>query len=364
MTARSGPDRNLARARPRLVDALPTAQATSKLEREYPVALVLGASRGLGLLIARELDREGFRVVIAARRGEELARAAELLRADGARVATEVCDVTDNAQVEALVDRTENEVGPIEVMVCVAGIIQVGPLESQLRENFVASIDTMLWGPVNAALAVVPRMRERGQGRIGVITSVGGRIAAPHLLPYTTAKFGAVGFSRGLRSELAGTGVSVTSVEPGLMRTGSHLRAEFIGNHGREFAWFATAASLPLLSIDAERAAARIVRGILAGRAVVTVTPLAVLAPRVDALFPGLTSALLSLTARMLPDAPGTPESTEAKEGWEAAERLPRRTRFLVDRLTRLGRAAAAQYNEQPAEEERAVSGRRRPRPR
>jgi short-subunit dehydrogenase len=211
----------------------------------------------------------------------------------------------------------------------------------------------MLWGPVNAALAVVPRMRKRGQGRIGVITSLGGRIAAPHLLPYTTAKFGAVGFSRGLRSELAGTGVSVTSVEPGLMRTGSHLRATFVGNQSREFAWFAAAASLPLLSMDAERAAARIVRGILAGRAVVAFTPLGLLAPRVDALFPGLTSALLSLTVRLLPDAPGTPESTEIVEGWEAAKRLPRRTRFVVNRLTGLGRTAAGRFNEQPAEEEK-----------
>jgi NAD(P)-dependent dehydrogenase (short-subunit alcohol dehydrogenase family) len=352
MTARSGPGRNLAQSQRRPVEVLPTARVTSKLHREYPVALVVGASRGLGLLIARELDREGFRVVIAARNPEGLARGAEQLRADGARVATDVCDVTDNDQVEALVARTETQVGPIEVMVCVAGIIQVGPLDAQRRENFVAAVDTMLWGPVNTALAVVPRMRERGHGRIGVITSMGGRIASPHLLPYTTAKFGAVGFSRGLRSELVGTGVSVTTVEPGLMRTGSHMRASFVGDHGREYAWFAAAASLPLLTMDAERAAGRIVRGILAGRAVVTVTPLGVLAPRVDALFPGLTSALLSLTVRLLPHAPGTPESTQTMEGWEAAERLPRRTRFVVNRLSALGRAAAPRFNEGPGDEE------------
>jgi NAD(P)-dependent dehydrogenase (short-subunit alcohol dehydrogenase family) len=323
----------------------------SKLDREYPVALVVGASRGLGLLIARELDREGFRVVIAARDPEGLALAAEQLRADGARVATDVCDVTDNGQVQALIDRTESDIGPIEAMVCVAGIIQVGPLDAQRRENFEAAVNTMLWGPVNTALAVAPRMRKRGRGRIGVITSVGGRIAAPHLLPYTTAKFGAVGFSRGLRSELAGTGVTVTSVEPGLMRTGSHLQASFVGNHGREYAWFAAAASMPLLSIDAERAAGRIVRGILAGRPVVTVTPLAMVAPRVDALFPGLTAALLGLTTRLLPDDPGTPDSTDAMRGWEAAERLPRRTRFLVNRLSGLGRSAAQRFNERPGEE-------------
>ncbi len=352
MAARSGPDRNLARPhrRPPVV-VLPTARVDSKLERDYPVAVVVGASRGLGLLIARELDRQGFRVVIVARDPEGLALAAEQLRADGARVATDVCDVTDNAQVEAMVARTESDIGPIEVMICVAGIIQVGPLDVQRRENFEAAVNTMLWGPVNTALAVVPRMRERGHGRIGVITSVGGRIAAPHLLPYTTAKFGAVGFTRGLRAELAGTGVSVTSVEPGLMRTGSHLQASFAGDHGREFAWFATAASLPLLSIDAERAAGRIVRGILAGRAVVTVTPLAMVAPRVDAMFPGLASAILGLTVRLLPDAPDTPESTEAMRGWQAAERLPRRTQFVVNRLSTLGRAAARRFNERPGQQ-------------
>lgn len=360
MTARTGQDRSSARARHRPVEVLPTARVGSKLERDYPVALVVGASRGLGLLIARELDREGFRVVIAARHAEGLARAAEQLRAEGARVATDVCDVTDNAQVEALVARTETEVGPIEVMVCVAGIIQVGPLAAQSRANFVAAVDTMLWGPVNTALAVAPRMRGRGHGRIGVINSVGGRIAGPHLLPYTTAKFGAVGFTRGLRAELAGTGVSVTSVEPGLMRTGSHVRAQFLGNHGREFAWFATAASAPLLAIDAERAAERFVRGILAGRAVVTVTPIGVLAPRVDALFPGLTSALLGLTVRLLPDAPDTPESSETKEGWQAAQDLPRRTRFILDRVTRLGRNAADRFNERPAEQLQAADRRRR----
>jgi NAD(P)-dependent dehydrogenase (short-subunit alcohol dehydrogenase family) len=358
MNARSASDRNRPRTRHRLVDALPTSQVDSKLGLEYPVALVVGASRGLGLLIARELDREGFRVVIAAPEADELAQAAEQLRGDGARVATEVCDVTDNAQVEALVERTEARVGPIDVMICVAGIVQVGPLESLQRSHFTSAIDTMLWGPVNAALAVVPRMRERRRGRIGVITSIGGRIAAPHLLPYSTAKFGAVGFSRGLRSELAGTGVTVTTVAPGLMRTGSHLQALFVGDHGREYAWFAIAASLPLLSIDAERAAVRIVRGILAGRAVVTVTPLAMVAPRVDALFPGLTSALLGLTVRLLPDAPGTPESSETKEGWQAAQELPRRTRFLVDRVTRLGRNAADRFNERPAEQKQAADRR------
>ena len=330
------------------ISSPPVPNSDSKLDREFPVAVVVGASRGLGLLMARELDRQGFRVVIASEVREELDRAAEQLRADGARVATELCDVSDEDQVEALIERIESQLGPIEVLICVAGVIQAGPLSALNRGHFTEAIDVMLWGPVNCGLAVAPRMRERGRGRIGIVSSVGGRISSPHLLPYSTAKFGAVGFTRGLRSELAGTGVTVTSAEPGLMRLGSHDRARFVGNHGREYAWFAAADSIPLLSIDGERAAGRIVRAVLSGRAVVTVTPLGVLAPRIDALFPNLTAALLGLTARLLPNDPGTPESRETIEGWEARQQLPRRSRFLLDRLLRLNDAAGLRNNERP----------------
>ena len=313
-----------------------------------PVALVAGASRGLGLLIARELGRQGYRLMICARTEDELARGADQLRAAGCTVATARCDVSDAPAVEALVERTERELGPIEVLVCVAGIIQVGPLESLNRSDFTSAIDVMLWGPINTALAVVPRMRERGRGHIGVITSLGGLISAPHLLPYSTAKFGAVGFTRGLRSELSGTGVTVTTVAPGLMRTGSHLRAKFVGNQGREFAWFGTAASFPLLSMDAERAAERMVRAILRGQSVLITTPLAQIAPRVDALFPRATSVLLGLTARLLPDHPDRGSDPSALEGWQAAKKLPLRTRMVVDQLSRLGRTAARRFNEEP----------------
>ena len=196
----------------------------------------------------------------------------------------------------------------------------------------------MLWGPINTALAVAPGMVDRGHGRIGVITSVGGLISPPHLLPYSTAKFGAVGFSRGLRAELAGSGVTVTTVAPGLMRTGSHLRAEFVGAQQREYAWFATAASLPLLSMDAERAARRIVAGVIAGRSVLVLTPLAKIAPRMDALFPRTTSALLGLVARLLPAAPSSSRS-ETIPGWRAARRLDHRSRRILDVRDPIGRA-------------------------
>ena len=141
--------------------------------------------------------------------------------------------------------------------------------------------------------------------------------------------------------------MSATTVAPGLMRTGSHLRAKFLGDHGREFAWFGAAASLPLVSMDAERAAGIIVRGILNRRAVVTTTPLTKIVPRVDALFPGLASAVLAFTTRrLLPESPGGPASRRGLEGWQAEKSLSRRSQVILDGLSTLGRRAAARFNE------------------
>jgi short-subunit dehydrogenase len=310
-----------------------------------PVALVVGGSRGLGLASAHQLADRGYRLVLTARNGDDLERAAAQLRQDGATVEVHACDVRDEAGIDALVALVEEQAGPIEVLLHVAGVIQAGPLAAMNREDFREAIDIMLWGPINTALAVSPRMVARGRGRIGVVTSVGGIIPAPHLLPYTTAKFGATGFARGLRSELSGSGVTVTTAEPGLMRTGSHLNAQFVGNQSAEYAWFATADNIPLVSMDADRAASQIVHAVLAGRAVVQPTPLAKVAQRVDALAPNATSVLLGAVTRLLPDAP--PSAVHEKvPGHVAQERLRPRARRQVTFLTTLGRRAARRLNQ------------------
>jgi len=325
-----------------------SGRLTSIPQSSAPLAFVAGASRGLGLQIARELGGRGFRLALCARNTETLDRAAQVLREEGVDVvAAESCDVGDVDAVEALVERLERDVGAIEVLFCVAGIIQVGPLANLRRSHIEAAVHTMLWGPVNTALAVAPAMQRRGRGRIAIITSVGGLIAAPHLLPYSTAKFGAVGFGKSLRSELYGTGVTVTTVTPGLMRIGSHLHAQFVGRQGHEFAWFAVAASLPLLTIDASRAARRIVAATLDGRATLALTPLAFLAPRVEALAPRATAALLSFTAQLLP-SPASEENPSTVDGFKAAQLLSPRARSILDRLTVLGRRAAIRLNELP----------------
>jgi short-subunit dehydrogenase len=312
-----------------------------------PLALVAGASRGLGLLIAHELGRRGYRLVICARSAEELEAARGLLVADGLTVRTAVCDVSDAAAVDALVADVEATDGSIEVAFVVAGVIQVGPLASLTRDHFAEAINIMLWGPINVALAVAGPMRARGSGRIGVITSIGGLVPVPHLLPYSTAKFGAVGFSAGLRHELAGTGVKVTTVAPGLMRTGSHLRAEFTGQHGAEYAWFAPSATLPLISMDPRHAALRIVDGVLAGRAYVLLSLLTKVASRVNGLAPTTTAAFLSLAGRLLPSGP-PPSGTDTVQGYQVEERLKPLPAAVVRAVTTLGRRSAARWNQHP----------------
>ncbi|MEO7587863.1 MAG: SDR family NAD(P)-dependent oxidoreductase [Arachnia sp.] len=305
-----------------------------------PVAIVMGASRGLGLLMATELAQRGHDVAICARNAESLERAAEQLRVHGGAVLPITCDVTDHEDVEAFVARVSRELGPVDVAIHVAGVIQVGPLEAVTREHFAASINIMLWGPINMALAVLPSMRERRHGRIGVVTSIGGKLSAPRLLPYATAKFGAVGFTEGLSAELAGSGVTATTLVPGLMRTGSHGRAQFFGDAEKQYAWFGPAASLPLLSMDAERAARIMVDAVLKGKPVKLVSALSHVATRAHGLAPNLTVRLNQALSLLLPK--GT--SSETVDGVDAARNL--KPDGIVSKLTKLGDRAAARFNE------------------
>ncbi len=309
-------------------------------QSKRPVAIVMGASRGLGFIMATDLAKRGHDVAICARDAETLEEAAEELRFHGGAVLPIPCDVTNPDDVEKFVARVADELGPIDVAIHVAGVIQVGPVEAVTRDHFSASIGIMLWGPINMALAVLPAMRERRSGRIGVVTSIGGKLSPPRLLPYSTAKFGAVGFTEGLSAELAGTGVTATTLVPGLMRTGSHSQAQFFGDASKHYAWFAPAASLPLLSMDAEKAAEKMVDAVLRGKRVALVSPLSHLASRAHGLAPNLTVRLNQGLSLLLPK--GT--SSETVPGEKAREGL--KPDGIVSKLTTLGDRAAARFNE------------------
>nr|WP_275666364.1 SDR family NAD(P)-dependent oxidoreductase [Streptomyces cinnamoneus] len=207
-------------------------------------------------------------------------------------------------------EATEAAFGSLDVLVNNAGEIQVGPLSAMAEADFRSAMETMYFAPLRLVMAALPAMRARGEGRIVTISSLGGRVAAPHLLPYAGAKFAAAGLSEGLRAELAADGISVTTVLPGLMRTGSHTAARFSGQPGREYAWFAAAAGLPVLSMDAERAARAVVTAAERRRPEAVLSPVAKAAVRFHGVAPATTARLLALGARLLPGGGTRPSTT------------------------------------------------------
>jgi NAD(P)-dependent dehydrogenase (short-subunit alcohol dehydrogenase family) len=308
------------------------------------VALVTGGSRGLGLALSRELAREGCRLAICARDETELTAARTELERRGAEVLTIPCDVADPAQVAAMIEAVTRHYGPIDVLVNNAGIIIVAPVETLTRADFERVMAINFWGVLNTTLAVLPQMRARGGGHIVNITSIGGEIAVPHMLPYTCAKFGAVGFSQGLRAELAGAGIAVTTVVPGLMRTGSYLHALFGGDQADEYRWFALGSSAPApIAVDAEWAARTIVQATKRRQAQCTFPLPTLLAARVADLFPGTAATVLALVDRVMPAAPAQP--TGERPGMAVAADMDAP---LLRAATTLGWSAAEEYNQVP----------------
>jgi short-subunit dehydrogenase len=302
-----------------------------------PVALVTGASRGLGYLIARELADRGHDLLLCARDGDGLQPAREDLEARGARVVTMAADVGRPEAARDLLATAEREFGRLDVLVANAGIIQVGPQADLREEDYVQAMDVMFWGLARPALEALPLLARTG-GRILAVTSIGGKLPAPHLLPYGAAKHAAVGFAEGLRLEAGRQGVSVTVGVPGLMRTGSSRNALVTGKAQAERSWFTVGASLPLVSMDAERAARRLVGATLRGTPEIILTPLAKIGTRVHALAPSTTLRLLTAVERLLPGPTGSgtpprPAHTAPLPGW-------------LRKLTGLDKAAAERWHE------------------
>ncbi len=298
--------------------SLLTGRRRSDLRGE--VALITGASRGLGFLLAQGFAAEGCPLAICARDGAELERAREALEAGGATVLALACDVTDRGAVERMIEAATRHYGHVDLLVNNAGVITAGPLRNMTLADFESAMAVMFWGLVYPTLAVLPQMIERGQGRIVNVTSIGGKVAVPHLLPYACAKFAAVGFSEGLRAELARDGVTVTTIAPGLMRTGSFLNAFFKGQQELEFAPFTVLASLPFFSIDARRAARQIIRATKRKEAERVLSLSATILARFHGLFPGATATILGLLNRVLPGP--TPDRAALARGMDIHERV------------------------------------------
>lgn len=309
------------------------------IELQDKVVLISGGSRGLGLLIAQEFAYAGCKLVICSREEDELARAHEQLSAQGASVLTVPCDVTDQRQVQQMVAQAIARFDRIDILVNNAGIISAGALQTLTRSDFEQSMDIMFWGAYNTIMAVLPQMQERKSGRIVNITSVGGKVAVPHLLAYSSAKFALVGFSEGLHTELVKDGIIVTTVAPGLMRTGSTVNTTMKGNeHKTEYTLFTLLDTLPITSIDATRAARQIVNATKRGDTELIISIQAQLLSRLHGFLPGLTTDLLTLSNLLLPTSwsQGTQHYT-GKESETPVTRSP---------LTALGQKATRANNE------------------
>jgi NAD(P)-dependent dehydrogenase (short-subunit alcohol dehydrogenase family) len=235
-------------------------------------------------------------------------------------VLTIECDLLDPAQIRAAVRQVIVRFGKIDILINNAGIIEVGPLENMTREDFERAMRLHFWAPFELIAQVVPEMRIWGGA------------------PYSASKFALTGFSDAIRAELARDNIHVTTVAPGMMRTGSHVNAKFKGKHDMEFAWFAASAGAPLISMNADRAARKILAACRRAQPSLTLTFAARGAILGNAFFPSLTGYVMRLVNRFLPKPSGA-EGNQLRGGSEVRRLIP-------DWLTRSADRATIRNNE------------------
>lgn len=283
------------------------------------VVLITGGSRGLGLVLARQLAAKGARLAICARTPEQLGQAHIELEALGAEVISMTVDVTDQRQVQAMIIDILEHYGKLDVLINNAGIVQVGPQENMGVNEYEQAMKANFWSALYTMLAVIPYFKEQGGGKIVNVTSIGGKIAVPHLLPYTASKFALVGLSEGMNAELSKDNIVVTTVVPNLMRTGSPRNITVKGDHEAEYAWFKLADSNPLLSQSAEAAAREIIQAVEQGQSEAILSATAKVATIIQGFAPGWMNVLMSLANKILPNAMA---GSESKKGFESESEL------------------------------------------
>jgi short-subunit dehydrogenase len=296
--------------------------------------VLTGASRGLGLELARQLAAEGARLWLVARSPDPLHAAADELRqTPAAFVDTIAADVRREEEIDRVVERVLRAGDVVDVLINNAGTIAVSPFEHAQREDFEDSLATHFWAPLLLTRKLLPRMRRGGEGRIVNISSVGGRIGVPHLSAYAAGKFALTGLSETLRAELMKSGISVTTVTPGLMRTGSYVNVRLRGRQAEEFRWFAIMQATSLTSMQTRRAASQIIEAVRRGRATVSPGWQSRVAQIVSAAAPNVASGIRALAdGAVLPRPSGT---QAGDEGRLAAEVDPGEVKRLLSAKTR-----------------------------
>ena len=193
------------------------------------VAAVTGAGSGIGRSLAKSLAREGAEVAISDIQRQSLEETAAMLRAQGAKVTTQVLDVSKRDQVYAWADQVVRDHGKVNLIFNNAGVAHASTLEGSSIEDFEWIMSINFWGVVYGTKAFLPHLRAAGEGHIVNVSSIFGVIAVPGNGTYNASKFAVRGFTEALRQELdlTGGGVSATCVHPGGIKTNIAREARF-----------------------------------------------------------------------------------------------------------------------------------------
>lgn len=321
-------------------------RARQRIDFRGRVVMIVGGSRGLGLCLARQLAEEGAKLVLVARDEEKLSRAAREIEALGGEVLTVACDATDEDAPQQAIQATIKRFHVLDALINNAGIIQVGPIEHMGEKDFDDAINIHMYAPLRWMRSAAPYLKRSAHGRIVNIASIGGLISVPHMAPYTTSKFGLVGLSDALRHEFAKNGVAITTVCPGMMRTGSHVAARFKGRHALEYKMFKMAASLPGGSVNADKAAELIIDAMRHGDPQLVFPLPFAWASVLYRLFPNTAALVLGTISRILPGPTEDDEGDYLFSGKEIEEQIP------SSPVTKVVDEAAVKNNEVPKSEQ------------
>ena len=201
------------------------------------VALITGASRGVGRAIALRLAHEGMAVTLLARQAEPLAAVADEIAATGGKALTAAADVADAAAVERIVAATEERFGGVDALINNAGVSLTAPSDTFPLDNWHRVLDTNLTGAFVCCRAVYPALKRRGGGNVVAIASGAGRQGYPRMAAYSASKFGLIGLMQALAAEWGPDRIKVSTILPGSIFTdfGNRSAAERARDPSRKY---------------------------------------------------------------------------------------------------------------------------------
>jgi len=267
--------------------------------------LISGGSTGLGFALAKRLLSYGANVSICGRDETKLSDLKNRLVLYSNQLHIFQCDVASRDKVKNWIDAAVARFGRIDMLVNNAGILTVGPVESQGESLYRENLDIMLWGHLNTCHEVLGHLKI-GKGQIVNIISVGGKISIPHMSSYSVAKSAAAAFSEGLGIELAKYGISVTTIFPWLLRTGSYVNGFFPKGDVKEFQAFSLGSALPMLALNVDAAVSEILIAVRKKKVEAYIGVMARVVTLARELLPGLSRRVLVEASRYLLSPPST----------------------------------------------------------